>query len=82
MTSPDVERLRQLIENTLSELGLPDADWSCIKAKADGNSRPGRELPPSEILAVWLTDQNVIQLRGENGSLLKTIGLEQEEVAA
>jgi hypothetical protein len=81
MSSTSIEHLRQLIEDTLCELGLPDADWSCVKAK-DGQSRLGTRTPPSQILAVWLTDQNVLQFHGENGHLLTTVGLEKEGVAA
>jgi len=75
----DIERLRHLIEKTLLELGIPDAQWSCVKATLFGQE-PDAEVPHDGILAVWLTGRNVIEFHGENGNLLKTVSLGQEDV--
>jgi hypothetical protein len=78
MNTPHPEHLRQLIENTLSELGMPDADWSCVKANPSGQGCRDTRRTPSEILAVWLADRNEIEFRGTNGSLLTTVCLGPE----
>ena len=78
MDIQDIEQLRQLIENTLTELGMPDANWSCVKAESLGQDRRDPKLPFSEVLVVWLTDRNEIEFHAENRSLLKTVGLGQE----
>ena len=78
MNIQDIEHLRQLIENTLSELGMPNANWSCVKAESFGQDRHDPQLPPSEVLAVWLSDRNEVEFHAEDGSLLKTISLGQE----
>jgi hypothetical protein len=75
----DIEYLRHLIEKTLLELGIPDAQWSCVKATSFGQE-PDAELSHDGILVVWLTDRNVIEFHGENGDLLKTVSLSQEDV--
>ena len=81
MSAPDYEQIRQLIDSSLSALGIPNATWSCVKAESYSKAR-NPSLPPSDVLAVWLADQNVIELYNENGKLLKTIGIEQEATAA
>jgi hypothetical protein len=78
MSTPDIEHLRQLIENTLSELGIPGADWSCVRAKSLEQGRFDSRLPQSEVLAVWLADRNELQFHSENGSLLKTVNIGQQ----
>ena len=75
----DIERLRRLIERTLLELGIPDAHWSCVKATSFQRERDA-EVAHDGILAVWLTDQNVIEFRDENGDLLKVASLSQKNV--
>jgi len=75
----DIEHLRRLIENTLLELGLPDAQWSCVKAPSFGQESDA-EATHDGILAVWLTDRSVLEFRGENGDLLKTVSLGQGDV--
>ena len=74
-----IEHLRHLIETTLSELGIPDAQWSCIKATSLGQEADA-DVSHDGILAVWLTDRNVIEFRGEDGDLLKTVSLSQDDV--
>ena len=61
------------------ELGIPDAQWSCVKATSFGHA-PDTKLSQDEILAVWLADRNVIEFHGENGDLLKTVSLSQQDV--
>ena len=75
----DIEHLRHLIEKTLLELGIPDAQWSCVKATLFGQE-PDAEVSHDGILAVWLTDRNAIEFHSENGDLLRTVGLSQEDV--
>ena len=75
----DIEHLRHLIETTLLELGLSDAQWSCVKATLFGQE-PDAEVPHDGILAVWLTDRNILEFYGENGNLLRTVSLSQEDV--
>jgi hypothetical protein len=77
MTPSDFDRLRRLIEATLSELGMPDANWYCIKVESLGSGHDS-EMPSSQVLAVWHTDKNEIELYSESGSLLKTIGISHE----
>ena len=77
MNTPDYQHLRQLIDSSLFELGIPDANWSCVKAESLGEAR-NASLPQSDVLAVWLADQEVIELYSENGDLLTTIRLGQE----
>lgn len=74
-TNPDFDHLRQLIDAALSELGMPDANWSCIKVESLGQDEHGSKLPPTQILAVWYADRNEIALHSENGNLLKTISV-------
>jgi hypothetical protein len=78
MSTPDFKHLRQLIETSLSDLGMSDANWSCIKVELLNQSRHRPQLPPSQVVAVWYSDRNEIELRSENGSLLKTIGIGQQ----
>ena len=75
----DIEHLRRLIEKTLLELGISDAHWSCVKATPFGQE-PDAEATRDGVLAVWRTDRNVLEFHGENGDLLKTVSLSQEEV--
>ena len=75
----DIELLRRQIERTLLELGIPDAPWSCVKATSF-QQEPDAEVTRDGILAVWLTDRNVLAFHGENGELLKTVSLRQEDV--
>jgi hypothetical protein len=75
----DIEHLRHLIEETLLELGIPNAQWSCVKATSFGQE-PKTEVSQDGILAVWLADRNVIEFHGENGDLLKTVSLSQQDV--
>jgi hypothetical protein len=74
-TTPDFDHLRQLIEATLSELGTPDANWSCIKVESLGQGGHGFKLPPTQVRAVWCADRNEIELLSENGNLLKTVNV-------
>lgn len=79
MSIPDYQHLRRLIDSNLSELGIPDANWSCVKAESLCEAQ-NASLPHSDVLAVWRADQNLIELyNAENGDLLKTISLGQEE---
>jgi hypothetical protein len=80
MRTPDIDHLRQLIEDTLSELGIPNADWSCVRGPSVEQGRCGARVPRSEVLAIWLADCNQLEFRGENGSLLKTVSLENAEL--
>jgi hypothetical protein len=73
MKIPDIEHLRRLIESTLTELGMPDADWSCVKDTSYA------EMPRNGVLVVWLSGRNVVEFYGDNGSLLKTVSFRQQE---
>jgi hypothetical protein len=75
----DIEDLRDLIEKTLSDLGIPDAHWSCVKATSFGQA-PHTRVPHNGILAVWLTNRNAIEFRGEHGELLTTVTLSQQDI--
>jgi hypothetical protein len=75
----DIDRLRRLIETTLLELGVPDAQWSCVKATSF-ERKPDAKVAHNGILAVWLTDRNVVEFHGENGDLLKIVSLSQQDV--
>jgi hypothetical protein len=78
MNTPEIEDLRQLIESTLAELEMSDALWSCIKATSLDHT------PESDkgVLVVWLTDRNVLAFHDENGSLLKTVSLDEEDASS
>jgi hypothetical protein len=76
MSTSDLQHLRQRIESILAELGMPDALWSCVKATSF--ERDG-ERPHSGILVVWLTDRDVFEVYDENGRLLTTVSLDQED---
>jgi len=75
----DIEHLRHLIEKTLVELRLPDAQWSCVKANSLSQA-PDAATPHNGVLAVWLTDRNILEFYGENGNLLKAVSLGQGNV--
>jgi hypothetical protein len=74
-----LEHLRQLIEQTLLELGMSDALWTCIKTTFQ--ERQINETPaPEGILVVWLTDRNALEFHAENGVLLKTVRLDRKDL--
>jgi hypothetical protein len=75
----DIEYLRDLIEKTLLELGIPDAHWSCVKVTSFGQE-PDARVPHDGILAVWLANRNAIEFHGEHGELLTTVNLSQQDV--
>lgn len=77
MSVPDVEHLRQLIENKLAELGMPGANWCCIPARADAEGPRDSRPPRGGVLAVWRAERNAIEFHDENGSLLATVPYEQ-----
>ena len=79
MNISDIEHLRQRIESVLAEIGMPNALWSCVKATSlDHNS----EAHKGGILVVCLTDRNVIEFHDENGGLLKTVSVDQEDAGS
>ena len=78
MSISDIEHLRQRIESILAELGRSDALWSCVKATSLDHNSEAHE----GILVVWLTDRNVIEFYDENGILLKTVSLDQEDTGS
>ena len=80
MSIPDIDNLRELIENTLSSLGMPDAEWSCMDERTFCRSRRGGKLPPWEVLALWLEDRNEIEFLGKDEKLLTTVRLDPEDV--
>jgi hypothetical protein len=71
----NIERLPQLIENTLTELGMPGANWSCVKSL--GSGRHPVLVPQDGVLVVWLTDREVAEFYGEGGVLLRSVDLRQ-----
>ena len=78
MSISEIEHLRQRIGSTLAELGMSDSLWSCIKATSLDHT------PESDkgVLVVWLTDRNVLAFHDENGSLLKTVSLDEEDASS
>jgi len=76
MTPLEFDRLRRLIEAALSELGMPDANWSCVRIESLDRGIP---MLPSQVLAVWHASK--IELFSDSGSLLKTIGISHEAAA-
>jgi hypothetical protein len=76
MSTSDLQHLRRRIENTLAELGMPDALWSCVKATSFERKL---EEPHAGILVVWLTDRDALEFFDENGGLLRTVSLDQED---
>ena len=54
---------------------MSDVLWSCIKATSLDHT------PESDkgVLVVWLTDRNVLEFHDENGGLLRTISLDEED---
>ena len=75
MSISEIEHLRQRIEDTLAELGIPDSLWSCRKATSFDQVSESQK----GILVVWLTDRNVLEFHDENGGLLKTVSLDEED---
>jgi hypothetical protein len=76
MNSLDVVQLRRVIERTLSELGMPDAHWSCVTKAAGEEGQTGVQWPGSGVLAVLLRDQSAVEFRSENGDRLATVALD------
>jgi hypothetical protein len=69
----DIEQVRHVIASTLHELGIPEANWACVKSLEQG--RGSAEASRDGVLAVWRTDKNVIEFYGENDRLLRTVSL-------
>jgi len=79
MSISDLEHLRRRIESVLVEIGIPDAFWSCVKATSfEYKSEEAHE----GILVVWLTDRSVLEFHDNNGGLLKTVNLDQEDAGS
>ena len=76
MNIPDIEHLRQLIETTLSDLGLAGTNWSCVTALTQGRHHP--EVSRNGILVVWLPDRHSLEFYADNGGLLRCVSLPQE----
>jgi hypothetical protein len=76
MSTVDVDHLRQVIENTLSDLGMPNAHWSCVTEVPGEEGRDNPQWPRRGVLAVLLHDRSAIEFRGETGDLLATVGLD------
>ena len=78
MSISEIEHLRQRIESTLAELKMSDALWACIKAISLNHTPEAHK----GILVAWLTDRNVLEFHDENGGLLKTVNLDQEDAGS
>lgn len=78
MSHLDIRHFQQLIERTLAQLDVPDANWAFVKAMSfDQPARP--DAAHDGILVVWRADQRVMDFYDENGGLLKTVRLDQEK---
>jgi hypothetical protein len=57
---------------------MSEALWSCVKVTSLDHAPEAHK----GILVVWLTDRNVLEFHEENGSLLKTVGLDEEDAGS
>lgn len=78
MALVNMEHLRRRIERELAELGMPDANWTCVKATSFGHQDRPAAIRDG-ILVVWQTDENTIAFYDESGRLLKTARLDRDD---
>jgi hypothetical protein len=76
MNTAEIQQLRQVIQRTLSELGMSDRDWCCVAARNPRRDQTG--LPPAGVLAVWSRDENVLEFYAEDGRQLTTVHLARQ----
>jgi hypothetical protein len=79
-----IEFLRDLIEHTLQDLGMPESPWVCT---VDGSTP--RQLPRSDdrgarpgVRVVWHKDRNELEFFDEVGRLLRTVGVGQSTASS
>jgi len=73
--SVQIDHIRQCVLATLSDLGIPDADWTLVKGRRLPRDRAYavRSYPVKGIRAVWMADENLIEFYTEDGRLLKKV---------
>jgi hypothetical protein len=75
MNCAQVESIRKLVQATLAELGMPDANWSLVNETILVRDRhfAGRRFGFAGIRAVWLADQGIVEFYDENDDLLRVV---------
>ena len=78
--SVQIDHIRQCVLTTLSDLGIPDADWSLVIGRRLPRDRACavRSYPVKGIRAVWMADENLIEFYAEDGRLLKNVEVGKE----
>ncbi|MHB1037118.1 MAG: hypothetical protein ACYC35_20760 [Pirellulales bacterium] len=79
MDNARIEAIRQVVVSTLSELGMPEADWSLVNETILLRDRhlAGRRFEWQGVRVVWLAEQGIVKFYGETGELLKSVVLDQ-----
>jgi hypothetical protein len=76
-----LEYIRGVVLATLTELGMPEADWSLVSETTllRDRSHPGRRFQYHAVRAVWFADARVIEFFSADGLFLKTVPLGPEK---
>jgi hypothetical protein len=78
-----IEALRQVVLQTLVELGTPEADWSLVKQTTLLRDRdhPGKRFEFHGVRAIWYNDRNIIDFFTEDGRFLLTVPVASPNLA-
>jgi hypothetical protein len=71
----EIEQLRHLIEDTLSESGMSDAPWYCVVEPSSQRRAAAVDRRPAyrSVRVVWKKREDLLEFFDENGSLFQTI---------
>jgi hypothetical protein len=72
-----IDQLRDLIEETLQELGMSDAPWYCAVEPYAPRFRDGSGQSPG-VRVIWRKNAGLLEFFDERGQLLESVSTEAE----
>jgi len=70
----EIEQLRDVIESTLSDCGMPDVPWYCTKEPSSRRGLPAdRRLESPGVRVVWKWREDTLEFFNESGKPFRTL---------
>ena len=73
MIGVEIEQLRHLIENALSQAGMSDAAWYCVAEPSRRRQPIDRRTTHRSVRVVWKKREGLLEFFDEDGCLFQTV---------
>jgi len=84
MDHRELDEVRQAVLATLTQLGMPKAQWSLVTKSRNTRrqTRRDQEIPEAGLRIMWLPERDLLEFYAEDGRLLTSVSMKDASATA